>query len=132
MSTIEDNKAVCRKFHVSIMEGKFDDAANLVAEDAVWWVQGNMVVSGFHRGRDAIKALLEPLKALPYGVRFEFGAVTAEADRVSVEMVAHAKLGEGREYNNTYHFLFTVKDGLIVQCKEYLDTKATYEALFQT
>jgi ketosteroid isomerase-like protein len=130
MSSIEDNKAICRKFHVNIMEGKFDDAAALLADDVVWWVQGNMVVSGFHRGRHAVTQLFEPLKALPHGISFEFGAVTAEADRVSVEMVAHAKLGEGREYNNTYHFLFRVRDGLIVQGKEYLDTKLTHETLF--
>jgi ketosteroid isomerase-like protein len=130
MSSIEDNKAIARKFHVSIMEGKFDDAAALLAEDVVWWVQGDMVVSGFHRGRNAVVQLFEPLKSLPHGIFFEFGAVTAEADRVSVEMVAHASLGEGREYNNTYHFLFTVQDGLIVQCKEYLDTKLTHEILF--
>jgi ketosteroid isomerase-like protein len=131
MSSIEDNKAIARKFHVSIMEGKFDDAAALLAEDVVWWVQGDMVVSGFHRGRNAVVQLFEPLKSLPNGIFFEFGAVTAEADRVSVEMVAHASLGEGREYNNTYHFLFTVQDDLIVQCKEYLDTKLTHEILFQ-
>jgi ketosteroid isomerase-like protein len=131
MDNIEANKALCRKFHVSIMAGKFDEAANLLADDVVWWVQGNMPVSGYHRGRDAVTALFEPLKALPHGIAFEFGAVTAEADRVSVEMRAHATIAEGLEYDNTYHFLFTVKDGLIVGCKEYLDTKLTHEILFR-
>ncbi len=125
MSNVEDNKAVCRQFHANIMQGKFDEALALLADDVVWWVQGDMPVSGLHYGHAAVAALFEPLKALPHGILFEFGAVTAEDDRVSVEMTARAKITETLDYNNTYHFLFKLKDGLIVLGKEYLDTKIT-------
>ena len=131
MGSLDKNKAVCREFHTNIMEGKFAEAANLLAPDVIWWVQGNMVVSGYHRGREAVAALFGPLKNLPNGIQFEFGAVTAEEDRVAVEMISHAVTADGRQFNNSYHFLFTVKDGLITQGKEYLDTKLTAETLFQ-
>jgi ketosteroid isomerase-like protein len=131
MGSIEENKAICRKFHVNIMEGKFSEAVDLMSDDVVWWVQGNLPVSGYHHGKDAIKALLAPLIGLPNGIAFEFGEVTAEGDRVSSEIVGRAKISEGREYNNTYHMLFTVKDGLIVQGQEYLDTQIAQKALFE-
>lgn len=131
MANTEQNKAICRKFHVNIMEGRFDEAEALLAPDVVWWVQGNMAVSGYHHGRAAVAALFTPLKALPNGIVFTFGAATAEDERVSSEMVAHAKITDTISYNNTYHFLFRVKDGLIVEGKEYLDTKITSEFLGQ-
>lgn len=125
MGEIEDNKVLCRQFHINIMQGKFDEAAALLADDVVWWVQGDMAVSGYHYGRQAVVALFEPLKALPHGILFEFGALTAEDDRVSSEMTARAKITDTLNYNNSYHFLFKVRDGLIVEGKEYLDTKIT-------
>ena len=48
--------------------------------------------------------------------------LTAEGDRVAVEAESYAKMKNGKTYQNTYHFLFIVRDGKIQSVKEYLDT----------
>ena len=40
------------------------------------------------------------------------------------------ELNNGRIYNNLYHFLFVVRDGKVLQVKEYLDTMHTNDVFF--
>lgn len=46
--------------------------------------------------------------------------MTAEGDRVAVQASSRGVLVQGGEYCNSYHFLFTLRDGKIVQIEEYL------------
>lgn len=131
VANLEQNKTVCKRFLTHVAGRRFADALALVSEDIVWWEQGTFSFSGYHNGRAAVAALLKALEAnLIDDMTIQFGAITAEQDRVAVEMVSKARLTRERIYNNTYHFLFTVKAGLITHCREYLDTQHTYEMLF--
>jgi ketosteroid isomerase-like protein len=56
-------------------------------------------------------------------MRLEPIGVTAEGNRVAVEVQGHGKARNGKEYNNIYHFLFVVEDGQIVTVKEFMDTQ---------
>jgi ketosteroid isomerase-like protein len=56
-------------------------------------------------------------------------AVTAEEDRVAVEAEGRAELEDGRLYENTYHFLFYLRDGRIREAREHNNT-AVPAALF--
>ena len=56
------------------------------------------------------------------GLRVTPKGITAEGDRVAVEAESYAKMKNGKTYQNTYHFLFIVRDGKIQSVKEYLDT----------
>lgn len=49
---------------------------------------------------------------------------TVQGRRVAIEATGSAKLTNGNTYNNVYHFLFEIDDGLIVAFKEYCNTKA--------
>ena len=40
------------------------------------------------------------------------------------------ELNNGRIYNNLYPFLFVVRDGKVLQVKEYLDTMHTNDVFF--
>jgi len=53
--------------------------------------------------------------------------VKAEGDRVAVERVTRGTTHDGRYCSNAYHYLFTFRDGLIVEVKEYLDTARAAE-----
>jgi ketosteroid isomerase-like protein len=63
----------------------------------------------------------------PDGLRVEFTGVTAEGERVAVEAVSSARMSDGRPYENHYHFLVQVRDGRVVQVREYLDTQFVHE-----
>jgi ketosteroid isomerase-like protein len=55
-------------------------------------------------------------------------AWTAEGDRVALEATSHAvNAANGRVYDNRYHHLFVVRDGLITELREYQDTLHVYD-----
>ena len=63
------------------------------------------------------------------GSIFEAGAptievtgVTVEGERVAIEGTGRAKLRNGRDYDNTYHFLVIVRDGRALSVREYMDS----------
>ena len=124
MTAIEANKAACRKFYSHLSRREFAEVLACVSDDVVWWVQGNLPVSGTHHGKAGVERLLEPLKiGLAADLEIKFGELTAEEDRVALEMESTALLVNGKTYRNTYHFLFWIRDGKIVRAKEYLDTQ---------
>ncbi len=131
MADLEKNKEICREFLYHL--ARIDVSASLacVTDDVVWWVQGDWPNGNEHHGKEAVARLFDNVKDILVGdLSFELGALTAEEDRVAVEMQSHAELTNGKVYRNTYHYLFTIRDGLISRCKEYLDTKHLVETVF--
>jgi hypothetical protein len=56
--------------------------------------------------------------------------MTAEDDRVSVESETYGVItATGKVYNNTYHYLFTIRDSKIVSVREYMDTEHIQDVL---
>ena len=66
---------------------------------------------------------------MPAGLKIHFPAITAEEDRVAIEMNSEGEFSNGRSYRNIYHMLFWVRGGLISKAHEYFDTKYTAEFL---
>ena len=106
------------------------DAMAHLHPDATWWVLGDpqrLRVSGL-RERPQIERLLDGVKrALPGGMRHTVHGLVAEGDRVAAEVEAKGERGDGRPYHNRYHFLFEMRDGLIVAVREYMDTLALHD-----
>lgn len=49
--------------------------------------------------------------------------------RVAVEATGRGRHVSGKDYLNHYHFLFTWRDGKLLELKEYMDTEAVTEVL---
>jgi len=130
MTEQEANKEVCLKFFRHLASREFEDALACVADDIVWWVQGDTAGSGFRYGKDSLFPNLK--RQLRENLQISFGHLTAEEDRVALEMKSQAVLANGRAYANTYHFLLTLKNGLICNGKEYLDTKHLSEVMYSS
>ena len=121
MTNIETNKAVALEFLKSLETGpRFD----LVAPDARWWIQGHGFLS-----LAEFKALAERVAGTKAPSHMTIGYVTAEADRVAIECDGKGRQHDGRPYDNTYHFLFFVRDGLVTEVHEHFDTAYAREAL---
>ena len=124
-SQIEANKQIVRDFMEAFGSGDIARTMDFMAEDATWWVAGTIKLSGTYT-KTEFEALLggvvdnckQPISLTP-------NAFTAEGDRVAVETESYTETNEGKVYANQYHFLFVLRDGKIVQVKEYLDTMHT-------
>jgi ketosteroid isomerase-like protein len=65
------------------------------------------------------------------GLRFTPTTLTAEDDRVAVLADSDGELVSGARYDNKYHFLFQLRDGLITNVWEYGDTYQSWKAFAQ-
>ena len=52
MTSLEDNKALVRRFWEAFSESRFDDALDLLSDDATWMVAGTTSISGTQSFRE--------------------------------------------------------------------------------
>ena len=123
--SIEENKEVVVEFLRRFSAGQFESAFDLLADDATWWVAGNFPLSGTRSKTDMAELVKGIVENMPSGLTLTPKVMTAEEERVAVEVESYGKHKNGRIYNNKYHFLFTVKDKKIHIVREYLDTMHT-------
>jgi len=116
----------------ALVKGDLEGMANSFAVDAVWKLRGGLPLSGTKRGRDEIMEFLTSAGSLYEGSpSFTFSSITAEDDRAVLEWRVHAvATATGREYDNEYCGVFVVRDGRIVEVREYLDSAYSAEVLF--
>jgi ketosteroid isomerase-like protein len=124
MNDIETNKQVCVRFFDLISRGQFDAMREVLHDDVEWWILGDLPSSGTHAGKDAVMKLFEMIEqTLAPPVKMNITALTAEEDRVAMEMNGDCTFLDGRPYRTVYHHLFRLKDGKVRRVNEYFDTK---------
>ncbi len=70
-----------------------------------------------------LEVLYRPLlDHLASPIRLRFGPMVAEGNRVFEEMETYAELDDGTVYDNWHCFVHELRDGRIVETREYLDT----------
>jgi ketosteroid isomerase-like protein len=97
---------------------------DLLSDDAEWTVAGNSPVSDVYRGRqDLVERAVKPIAAhLSTPITPRVRQIVAEGDTVAVFWDGRAKAKDGRRYENSYAWLFTMGEGRIVRATAYLDT----------
>ncbi|PQP21936.1 limonene-1,2-epoxide hydrolase [Rhodococcus opacus] len=129
------NEELARRFLAAM--GRLDVPAlsDLLAEDATWWLAGDLPVSGFYDGKPAVigdflwsAAALFELGSLG----FELHHLVSAADTVVAEYVGTGRgMISGTPYRNTYCTVFGCRDSKISSVREYLDTAHVGEVLYQ-
>jgi len=125
----EDNKELARRMMAALTEADVDFIKEYYAEDFQIWVAGSLPFSGVGDKASAVAGMPAVLSLFPKGLRFAIVAMTAEGDRVAIEAASTGTTASGREYSQTYHFLMRVRDGKIVEWKEYMDTEHARKVL---
>lgn len=98
---------------------------SLLDKDMSWWTPGTGVLD-----REQFMTIVEhvrPQLASPMSMTVD--TIIAEGDHVAVEARGSGLLKNGRVYANTYHFLYVLRDGKIVQQREHADTAYAHEVL---
>lgn len=130
----EDSRAVLQRYLDALVAGDVDAIAKSFADDVSWSLHGDLPLSGVRRGRDQIMAFLMSAGSLyvPGTQQFSFGAITAEGERVVLEWrVRGVAAATGRDYDNEYCGVFVIRDGLIAEVREYLDSLHAARTLYR-
>jgi uncharacterized protein len=119
------NKDIVTAFYEAGNRGDIDACLDLIADDIVWINMGSTRFSGQYRGKEAlVKNLVGPLFGrLKAGITTKIERLIAEGDLVVAQTRGDAETSDGRPYNNQYCQIMRIKNGLIVEVTEYLDTE---------
>lgn len=132
---IEENKAVVRRYFEAVNSGDMDTITALLDENVSFWVPPSLPDGVEFRGRDMVLRLFTESVSLydaDAGLTVDIQTMTAEDDRVAVELTIRGKAAAGgAAYENSYHFLFRVRQGRITQIREHLDSLYAFRVLFE-
>jgi ketosteroid isomerase-like protein len=129
MSDIEQNKAIVSAFLDAMNRGDTEALLEAYAEDGEVWTMGNTLISGKYSKAQIREFADGVYEAFPQGLGFQVLGMVAEGDKVAVEAESDGVHASGVNYHNHYHFLFTLRDGKVVQLKEYLDTEMATDVI---
>lgn len=129
---LESNKKLAADFFAHFKRKDVAGALAMMTDDATWWIGGKPAlfpVCGLKTKAQIGELLMSLVPTTKDGLAITPKGMVAEGDKVAVEAESYGILGNGRTYNNEYHFLLTVRDGKIAAVKEYLDTMHTADVL---
>ena len=127
-STIKKNKEIAIKFFEALSSGS-EAYLDFYNDDSIIWTAGNNAIGGTRTKKEIIDFAQGILAAFPTGITFNITGMTAENERVAVEVSGESIHASGDAYNNKYHFLLTIKNGKIIELKEYMDTQLAAKIL---
>lgn len=130
---MRDPKKRVEDFFATFSRGDVDGVLDAMADDATWWVSGNLEgMSGTYE-KATFGPLLRGATAMYVegALRITPTAMIAEGDSVAVEAEGFATMTSGRIYQPRYHFLVEVKQGKIWRVREYMDTMHAWETFFR-
>lgn len=129
MNDIDTNKQLTLAFFEALQTGDGNQIADFYAENGRVITMGNTLISGAHEKEEIRQFAAGVLEAFPNGLKFVVHTLTAESDRVAVEASSKGIHVSSLPYENHYHFLFTWRDGKLMELKEYMDTEIITEVL---
>lgn len=125
------NSEIIRQFFQKYSEGKAAEAFSLVATDVKWWVPESLPFGGNFDKRGYLTKVLPRFRGFDGGLKLTVHELLVEGDSIAakVESLGTHRCGNPQpfRYNNKYHFKFTLRNGLIVEVKEYMDTHHLFE-----
>jgi ketosteroid isomerase-like protein len=131
---IEQSKRVATEFFARIDSNDVAGALALLADDATYWIAGDkaMIPSAGEHDKAGMSKLFHLMgRQFRDGLRMSVKGVTAEGERVALEVESRGDLKNGRAYRQKYHILMVVRGGRIAAVREYLDTQHVHDVWFR-
>jgi len=125
----EQNKRTACEFLQALAVHDAERGAPLLHKELRYWTCGKphlFPYAGTRNKTEFCKYLASP-SIFVGGSRMTPLVLTAEEDRVSMTAESLGITPDGRTYTNVYHYLFTFRDGRIVEVREYMDTQSAAE-----
>jgi len=126
-----DNKRAVVNAYAAMAAGNPAPYLDLLSHDVSITMFGDHRFARTFKGKtDIYNNLFGPIREILDGtIRMNLTNVAAENDMVVVEAQGEARTKDGRNYRNTYCFVFKLANGKITESREYMDTqlvKATF------
>jgi len=125
--TPEQNKQIIEQMFVAQLTNDMDTYSRILADDLQW----KIMQAGLERPRsktEMIDMLQGVHRSLSGKWTKEAVHMVAEGDYVACEAVAMMELANGNVYNQTYHYVYRLREGQVFEVREYVDTLAAYRA----
>lgn len=119
-----ENKRLVRAIFEALAQGDGKPFVESWADDFTWIIEGQSQWSRRFEGKAAVRAdLMRPLFA-NFATRYrnEAEEIIAEDDRVVVLCRGEVRTRSGEDYNNSYCYVIRMRDGKMVELREYMDT----------
>ena len=123
------NKDVVRHYFAALSRNDIAALMDMYAEDMCLRVPGNTCTSVIYTKAQLGELGRHVPEIFPQGLRFIVHGMVAEGDCVAVEAESSGTHVSGQPYNNHYHFLIQLRDGRIVEVREYLDTQLVNDVI---
>jgi uncharacterized protein (TIGR02246 family) len=114
------NKALVTQFFERMNAGDLDSSFSLLADDCAWFSLSSRRFSGKEQMRAMITQVNETMLRTP--IVQSVVVLTAEENRVAALTEGAAEGLNGARYDQRYHFLFELADGMITRLWEFNDT----------
>ena len=105
--TSKNNKEIATEFFNSLSSGT-EGYLDFYTDDSTIWTAGDNAIGGTRTKKEIVEFAQGILAAFPDGITFNITGMTAEDDRVAVEVSGESIHASGRPYNNKYHFLLII------------------------
>lgn len=122
MADLEANKAIARNLIDSLGKLDAEKFLGLLTEDVMFETPGEFLAAGVKTKTQVAKEF-PPMRAIfPHGIKLKILTMTAEEDRVHVELAGEALTSDGVSYNNRYHYAMVMRGDKICSFRDYLDS----------
>jgi uncharacterized protein len=109
------NHQIVRDFFVALASGNLPDTM-LTADMTVWTTtSGTAPKEKYQGGVKLLRSLFDG------GLVYTIDSLTAQDDRVAAEVRSRGRLIDGRDFHNTYVFMFRIRDGRIAAVAEHFN-----------
>ncbi|MAG34160.1 MAG: limonene-1,2-epoxide hydrolase [Deltaproteobacteria bacterium] len=132
MGEASKNQELVERYLEGVASGD-PEIAGLIAEDVRWLVPQSSPIGRLHEGKAAVLEMMAAglgLYARDRPMEIEPEAIVAAGDQVFVEMTIKATTAQGASYKNHYVMVFRLRDRLIAEVHEHLDTLYAQRKLF--
>jgi ketosteroid isomerase-like protein len=134
LTSTAENTCVARRFIERFNDNDIAGVLELFADDICYRLMGkpDRLPSAGPKDKAQIAAVFDRMNSrLNGGLRMWVKNTIAERDQVAMEVESRGEMRNGRVYNNEYHMLITLRDGKIVDLKEYYDTFHVWDTFFR-
>jgi uncharacterized protein len=126
--TSAEQKEMAVKLVKALENPKPEEVGPMLTDDFEFQVMARMAGPTVFKKADMLGSFGRMLKkSFPNGLNMKIGTVICEGPHVAVHAESDTIVGNGKRYNNRYHFYVLFHGDQIAQCREYNDSNHARE-----